>query len=69
MLFRKKIEKACAYCLFAGILDEENAVCKKHGVVDLWGKCASFRYDPLKREPESLSCELSSDFTEEDFEI
>ena len=69
MLFRKKIEKACAYCLSACILDEENAVCKKHGVVDLWGKCSAFKYDPLKREPEAFTGELCSDFSEEDFEI
>ncbi len=69
MLFRKKIESACVYCRYATVLDEENAVCKKHGVVDLWGKCGSFRYDPLKREPENAAAGLSSDFDESDFEL
>ena len=69
MLFRKRIERACTYCTEATILDEENAVCKKHGVVDRWGKCRSFRYDPLKREPETDSARIDTDFDESDFKI
>lgn len=67
MLFRKEIEKACAYCTRATLLDDESAVCKKHGVVDRWGKCGSFRYDPLKREPDNVSAPLDQDFDESDF--
>ncbi|MCR5649163.1 MAG: hypothetical protein K6F67_06495 [Oscillospiraceae bacterium] len=69
MLFRKKVESACVYCLHATVLDGESAICRKHGVVDLWGKCASFKYDPLKREPENDAGGISSDFDESDFEI
>ena len=69
MLFRKKVESACVYCLYASVLDEENAVCKKHGVVDLWGKCGSFKYDPLNREPENAPSAIVSDFEESDFEV
>ena len=69
MLFRKKVESACVYCRYSTVLDEENAVCKKHGVVDLWGKCGSFKYDPLKREPENAVSGVSADFDESDFEI
>lgn len=69
MLFRKKIESACAYCELGTVLDEENVVCKKHGVVDKWDKCGAFRYDPLKREPETEDGVLCTDFDESDFRI
>ena len=51
MLFRKKIEKSCAYCAFSTKLDEEQVLCTKKGVVSICGKCRKFRYDPCKRIP------------------
>ena len=51
MLFRKKIDKCCSYCQFSTKLDEDHALCIKKGVVDLYGKCRKFRYDPTKRIP------------------
>ena len=51
MLFRKKIEKSCAYCRFGTMLDEDLALCSKRGVVSAGRKCRKFRYDPLKRVP------------------
>ena len=32
MLFRKKIERYCAYCAFAGKISEDQMICQKCGV-------------------------------------
>ena len=42
MLFRKKIDRYCTYCQFAGKIDDETMVCQF---------CGRFRYDPLRRIP------------------
>lgn len=51
MLFRKKIDRYCTYCQFAGKVDEESMICQKYGVVPASHHCRKFRYDPLKRVP------------------
>lgn len=51
MLFRKKIDRACAYCSFAGKADGERMICQKYGIVPAEHHCRKFRYDPLKRVP------------------
>ena len=53
MLFRKKIEPACAYCKFAVPGEEDTVICTKKGVMETWKSCRGFAYDPLKREPEA----------------
>ena len=51
MLFRKKIDRCCAYCLHCTALDEETVLCVKKGVRSRMGKCRKFTYDPCKRIP------------------
>ena len=51
MLFRKKIDRYCTYCQFAGKVDEETMICQKYGIVPAAHRCRKFRYDPLKRVP------------------
>lgn len=51
MLFRKKIDRYCTYCQFAGKLDDETMVCQKCGIVPAEHQCRKFKYDPLKRVP------------------
>ncbi len=51
MLFRKEIERSCTYCANGTVIDEEQALCIKRGVVPLCGKCRKFCYDPCKRIP------------------
>ena len=51
MLFRKKMERSCAYCSRAVKIDEDTMVCVKRGVVCPEDACRRFRYDPLKRIP------------------
>ena len=52
------MERACAYCARAVRIDENTMVCVKKGVVNPEDACRRFRYDPLKRIPESAGMEL-----------
>ena len=47
MLFRKKIDRYCTYCQFAGKIDDETMVCQFCGIVPSDHRCRRFRYDPL----------------------
>lgn len=51
MLFRKKIDRYCTYCQFAGKIDDETMVCQFCGIVPSGHRCRRFRYDPLRRIP------------------
>ena len=69
MLFRKKIERRCSYCSFAGKINGEKMICQKRGIVESGGSCRSFRYDPLKRVPERSAPLPHRDYSKEDFEL
>lgn len=69
MLFSKKIEKSCAYCLYSTALDEEQIYCKKKGVRDRCDKCRSFTYDPCKRIPVKPKATDFSKYEEYDFSL
>lgn len=69
MLFRKKVEPSCLWCEKGTKIDDETCVCLRNGVVDMWGRCSAFRYDPLKRQPERHTPVFSSYIDEKDFEI
>lgn len=51
MLFRKRIERSCAYCTHGAKLNDEQILCIKRGVVPVDKKCRKFDYDPCKRIP------------------
>ena len=51
MLFRKKIQRSCAYCVFGTKLEDGQILCTKKGIQSEKGKCFRFRYDPCKRVP------------------
>ena len=51
MLFRKKIEPSCLYCVHSAKLDADTVLCSKKGAVSALHKCRAFRYDPCKRVP------------------
>ena len=55
MLFRKKIDRFCSYCVYAGKLDDETYLCAKRGFVAACHHCRKFKYDPLKRVPKRRS--------------
>ena len=68
-LFKGNIEPQCAYCEHAEITEGSDvAVCRKiGGIMQLYSKCKKYKYDPLKRQPKTIS--LSGGFSKEDFEI
>ena len=69
MLFRKKIEKSCSYCLFSTALDGGEYLCSKKGVQNQDGKCFRFRYDPCKRSPPRAKALDFSKYDQEDYSL
>ncbi|MBQ1264396.1 MAG: hypothetical protein IIY04_03155 [Oscillospiraceae bacterium] len=69
MLFRKKIDRYCTYCQFAGKIDDETMICQKFGIVPAEHHCRKFRYDPLKRVPSRQKTEDFEKFDEKDYSL
>ena len=69
MLFRKKIEKACAYCTFGTALDDGQVLCMKKGFRNQDDKCRKFKYDPCKRIPPKAKAMDFSKYNEDDFSL
>ena len=69
MLFRKKIDPSCAYCIHAAKLDGDTMLCSKKGPVSILHKCLSFRYDPCKRIPVRPKALDFSKYDEEDYSL
>lgn len=69
MLFRTKIEAACAYCRHGAPAEEGTVVCAKKGVMRAWQKCRAFSYDPLRREPEAPLPPRTEGVDEADFTL
>lgn len=38
-LFRKKIEKHCAYCAWGSRINDAQVACRRKGIVDAGGRC------------------------------
>lgn len=68
-LFRKDLEKRCAYCAHGGTVSETQVVCTRKGVVDAAGHCFRFAYDPLKRVPPRPAALDTERYHEEDFKL
>ena len=69
MLFRKDIDPCCAYCKKGEVISEEEVVCRRKGIVPIGGRCAAFRYDPMKRCPPRPVKLDTGDLSEEDFRL
>ena len=69
MLFRKKIQKSCAYCQYGTKLNDEQVLCIKKGVVAMEGKCRKFTYDPCKRIPVKAKALDFDKYNEEDYSL
>lgn len=69
MLFRKKIDRLCAYCAHAGKVDMETCVCKRKGLVPAEHHCRKFKYDPLKRVPVRMKPKDFADCDSMDFSL
>lgn len=60
---KPEIEKFCKYCERASSLsDPDSMLCSKKGIVGAGGKCRSFRYDPLKREPKIKKAPMTLEY-------
>lgn len=69
MLFRKKIERSCSYCIRGTALEHGQILCSKKGVCPGDGSCFRFKYDPLKRVPVKAKALDFSRYEEEDFTL
>lgn len=68
-LFRKDMEKRCAYCAFGSAINESEVACARKGVMDAASHCRAFRYDPLKRVPPRPAALKTEQYTAEDFKL
>lgn len=69
MLFRKKMEKSCAYCRYGAQLEDEAILCTKKGLRTQEDKCWRFRYDPCKRIPRKAKALDFSKYDQEDYSL
>lgn len=68
-LFQEDIDPRCAYCANGSLLEGEQILCAKKGVVSASGSCRAFRYDPLKRVPPKPAVLEPSKHAPEDFRL
>lgn len=69
MLFRKKIERSCAYCTHGTVIDGEQVLCVKKGVVNGEKPCWKFKYDPCKRIPPKAKALNFNKYDDEDYSL
>ena len=69
MLFRKKIERSCSYCIFGAKLEDGQILCTKRGLRQAEDSCRNFKYDPCKRIPGKPKALDFSRYDEEDFSL
>lgn len=69
MLFRKKIERSCAYCRFGAQIEPGKVLCAKKGVRSIEDACRKFRYDPCKRIPRKAKALDFTKYEKEDFSL
>ena len=69
MLFRKKIERSCSYCVHGAKLEDGAVLCSKRGLKNEKDHCRKFRYDPCKRVPFKAKAMSFSQFTDSDFSL
>lgn len=69
MLFQKKIQKSCSYCIFSTKIDDEFVLCSKKGMKSMCGRCRKFTYDPCKRIPPKSKALDFSKYDSEDFSL
>ena len=69
MLFRKKIDRSCSYCLYGADLDGDKILCSKKGVKTPEDKCRKFKYDPCKRIPPKAKALDFSKYDKENYSL
>lgn len=69
MLFRKKHPRSCSYCTKGTLVNENEVLCEKRGIVNPAHSCRSFRYDPCKRVPHKQKALDFEQFSKDDFSL
>lgn len=69
MLFSKDIEHRCEICTHSKKINDDEAICSRHGIVSLGYKCRRFAYDATKRIPPEDNLLAKDAFSEADFSI
>lgn len=69
MLFRKKIERSCSYCVHSTAMEDGMYLCVKKGVCSGEKACFRFRYDPCKRIPAKAKAMNFSKYDQEDYSL
>lgn len=69
MLFRKKIQRSCQYCANGTMLEENQFLCSRRGMVFTTEGCRKFRYDPCKRIPSKPKALDFRKYDEHDFSL
>ena len=69
MLFRKKFERSCAYCIYGTRLEEDQILCCKKGMKTEEDKCFRFKYDPTKRIPAKAKALDFAKYDDHDFSL
>lgn len=69
MLFRKKLERSCDYCIHSTQLSDGSILCAGKGLIMPTKACRKFRYDPTRRIPRKMKTPDFSKFDEEDFSL
>ncbi len=69
MLFRKKMERSCIYCVHGTALHESQILCTKKGITSADCQCRKFKYDPCKRIPPKPKALDFSKYDREDFSL
>lgn len=65
-MFDKSVPPSCKYCVYGSKSEYSGEIlCKKRGITASHDSCRSYRYDPLKREPNPSK--LADNYNPEDF--
>ncbi|MBR3560522.1 MAG: hypothetical protein IKN81_03170 [Oscillospiraceae bacterium] len=68
-LFRKNMEKRCAYCAHGASISDTEVACERKGIVNAAGHCFRFAYDPLRRVPPRPAALKNDKYSAEDFRL
>ena len=61
-LFNEDVEKTCLWCIYGKKSEYTSEVfCKKYGVVTGGEVCRKYKYDPLKRTPDTPKIDTEYD--------
>lgn len=69
MLFRKKIDRSCVYCVHGAKIGEDHILCARKGLRSVEDQCRKFKYDPCKRIPPKARALDFSKYDQDDFSL